>query len=235
MMPKMLASAASLDEACLLSGLGIDILDLKNPLEGALGGLPVDLVLKIVETCPERTISATIGDLPMEGALVGARVKAMAATGVDFVKIGFFGSTGWSGVLSCLKPLAMSGIRLVAVFFADQEGLELSDLRRFREAGFAGVMLDTAEKRQGSLLCCREESWIRAFLTEARSCDLMTGLAGSLGLNDLPVLKTIGADYLGFRGALCSGGRTGDIDPGAVGRVLEVLRAPVAVGSSFVL
>ena len=41
-MPKLLASVANLDEATLALDLGADILDLKNPAEGALGAWPVE-------------------------------------------------------------------------------------------------------------------------------------------------------------------------------------------------
>jgi len=38
----------------------------------------------------ERTISATIGDLPMDPQLIHDQVMALAKTNVDIVKIGFF-------------------------------------------------------------------------------------------------------------------------------------------------
>ena len=61
-------------------------------------------------------------------------------------------------------------------------------------------------------------------MSEAKTLDLMTGLAGSLRLEDLPRLKGLhGVDYLGFRGALCAGGRTGQIQPDAVVRIRQAL------------
>jgi hypothetical protein len=35
---------------------------------------------------------------------------------------------------------------------------------------------------------------------------MISGLAGSLRLADIPLLLPLAADYLGFRGALCEGG-----------------------------
>lgn len=219
---QMLASAASLEEAILLSELAVDILDLKNPLEGALGALSDDLVAKIVEACPFMTISATIGDLPMVGSVIASRVEAMAMAGVVYVKIGFFPSPHWQEVLWSLRPLAAKGVRLVAVFFADHP-LDLGMLSKFREAGLVGVMLDTADKKQGGLLDYRDLPWILEFLETAKSLGFMTGLAGSLRALDIQRLRPLEPDYLGFRGALCFGDRTGLIDPEAVQRIRERL------------
>ena len=90
-MSSMLASVNSLAEAQLVERYKVDIIDLKEPAGGALGALPTAAVKQIVSGLqPSTLISATIGDLPMQPELVTAAVAAMAATGVDYVKIGFF-------------------------------------------------------------------------------------------------------------------------------------------------
>ena len=71
------------------------------------------------------------------------------------------------------------------------------------DAGAYGVMLDTADKAKGSLRTILEDHELAAFTDVARSCGLMTGLAGSLQLTDIPPLLKLEPDYLGFRGALC--------------------------------
>ena len=47
-MTGMLASVATLAEARLVEESGVDIIDLKNPAEGALGALPLAEVVRIV-------------------------------------------------------------------------------------------------------------------------------------------------------------------------------------------
>jgi len=86
----MLASVTSLSEASAIFPLAIDILDLKNPAEGALGALKLEEVRRIVDAFPDQCISATVGDLPMVPEVICRAVDAMAQTGVDFVKVGFF-------------------------------------------------------------------------------------------------------------------------------------------------
>ena len=63
-MTGMLASVTSLAEAKVLLQEGIDILDLKDPNNGALGALDTALIKDIVEVVDGVvTTSATIGDI----------------------------------------------------------------------------------------------------------------------------------------------------------------------------
>jgi len=60
---------------------------------------------------------------------------------------------------------------------------------------------------------------------------LLCGLAGSLCETDIDTLLPLGADYLGFRGALCAGGlRTDGIDAAALARVRGRLREEAVTG-----
>ena len=86
----MLASVTSLEEAELVAAGGADIIDCKDPARGALGALPLAEVAAIRARLPEAVISATIGDLPADPALLVGSARAMAATGVDYVKVGIF-------------------------------------------------------------------------------------------------------------------------------------------------
>ena len=64
-MSQLLASVNSLSEALLVADIGVDIIDLKQPVHGALGALTVTEVGEIVRTLQGRyPISATVGDLP---------------------------------------------------------------------------------------------------------------------------------------------------------------------------
>lgn len=223
-MTALLASVSSLSEATAIIPLSIDILDLKNPARGALGALELHDVQRIVEAFPDQCMSATVGDLPMVPEVIADAVDAMAKTGVDYVKIGFFESDRWQAVLDQLAPVAARGVKLVAVLFGDQT-FSLSALPPFKAAGFHGIMVDTADKTRGGLLHYRDLSWLHEFVDAGRSMGCLTGLAGSLTLGDIPVLKSVGADYLGFRGALCAEHRTGTLDLSCVTQVRAAMAA----------
>jgi (5-formylfuran-3-yl)methyl phosphate synthase len=202
-MTGMLASVNSLSEAKLVLAENVDIIDLKEPALGSLGSLAPALVKQIVADingkCP---ISATIGDLPMQPDLIFNAVKQMAGTGVNYVKIGFFASENKAQVIDILAELAHH-INLIAVLFADTNP-DLSLIDKLKTAGFHGVMLDTQNKKIGSLTGVMAQADIQRFVELVKSRDLICGLAGSLTINDIPILQAYQPDYLGFRGALCN-------------------------------
>lgn len=227
-MTRLLASVADLAELVLAVQGGADILDLKDPAAGALGAWAPERIVEAVALVlgrPARPpLSATVGDLPMEPALVAGRVAATAALGVDYVKIGLYPDGDPEGCVAALAAEARRGTRLVAVFFADLWG-EVALLPRLARDGFAGAMLDTAGKGAGGLLRHKGGDELARFVGEARELGLLTGLAGSLSLEDVPVLRRFDPDYLGFRTALCTGAdRTGALDPAALAAVRAAVR-----------
>ncbi|WP_036300203.1 (5-formylfuran-3-yl)methyl phosphate synthase [Methylomarinum vadi] len=201
-MTGMLASVNSLEEALLINPLDIDIIDLKQPAEGALGALPPEQVHQIVTAIDGcKPVSATVGDLPMLPEILCPAVTSMAATGVDYVKIGFFPGDKWTDSIDALSDFTADHA-LIAVLFADNAP-DLSYLPTLRQAGFSGVMLDTMDKSRGSLSEIMTMADLAQFVNQAKQLDLLCGLAGSLQSGDVPALLALNADYLGFRGGLC--------------------------------
>jgi len=205
-MTKMLASVNSLEEALLVQDYNVDIIDLKQPAEGALGRLPYQEVAEIVDNLSlQSQISATIGDLPMQPDLIYAATLEMATTGVDYIKIGFFPGGDWQGCISILADVVRKGYGLIAVLFADAKP-DFAIIEDLAKVGFRGVMLDTMNKQHGSLRQFLNMDELALFVNEAKQYELLTGLAGSLTANDISELLSLNADYLGFRGALCKQG-----------------------------
>jgi dihydroneopterin aldolase len=209
----MLASVTNGRELDLAIQAGVDIIDLKNPHSGALGALPIESIRSLVARCAGRCpVSATVGDLPAEAQPMIQAIRRTADCGVDYVKVGFFSSQNLDQCLQAIAGLTPSH-NIVAVLFADRQP-PLEQLYWFAEAGFRGVMLDTAGKGGGGLLDHIGLNQLQRFVTEVRALDMLSGLAGSLGLEDIPPLRILLPDYLGFRGALCEGSaRTASIAP----------------------
>jgi len=223
-MSQMLASVNSLEEALIAEKENIDIIDLKQPLQGALGALEITDIQKIVSALNNATIiSATVGDLPMQPELIYKAVNNVANTGVDYIKIGFFPSSDWKPVITKLQSLSQQGLKLIAVLFADQQP-ELTSIPLFSDAGFSGVMLDTMNKSNGSLTQVMPLETIQEFVQLAKKHQLLCGLAGSLREPDITPLAKLDADYLGFRGALCANHeRTSELDSQAMRDIQTVL------------
>ena len=106
-------SVTSLDEAQMALENGADIIDLKDPSAGALGALPVELITSIVSFVNKQKLtSATIGDQPMQPDLLVQHVNAVAKTGVDYIKIGFFESCDYQPCLDALACITHRGCLL---------------------------------------------------------------------------------------------------------------------------
>ncbi|MCF8158508.1 MAG: (5-formylfuran-3-yl)methyl phosphate synthase [Burkholderiaceae bacterium] len=210
---KMLASVTSVEEALIALDAGVDMVDLKNPLAGALGALEYDLVKDIVLAINhDSCVSATIGDLAMEPSLIVEATKAMLETGVDIVKIGFFGQMHHIECLEALMSLAAKN-KLIAVLFADEQP-DFALLPIIAKAGFYGVMLDTANKNGSNLLNHMSQLQLAHFVSKAKSFTLEVGLAGSIQSTHVDVLSQTQPSYLGFRSAICKDEiRTSKIDP----------------------
>ncbi len=221
-MTGMLASVNGLKEAKLILNTTIDIIDLKQPEQGALGALSTEDVSIIVNAVNhQKPVSATVGDLPMQADIVYKAVKAMAETGVDYIKIGFFPGGNWQDTISSLSSISQQGHKLIAVLFADTNP-DINTIESFKQAGFYGVMLDTMNKTNGSLLQVMDITDIKQFVSQAKSAQLLCGLAGSLKQQDITELISLNADYLGFRGALCRKNiRTSELDIDAINSILN--------------
>lgn len=230
--PGLLASVADLHEMGVARAGGADIVDLKQPAFGALGAwsqeaLTAAVLLWNAWGDHRPALSATAGDQPMVPALLLAAAERIASAGVPIVKVGLFASPHAANCVEALAPLA-ARTRLIGVLFAD-EGPDFGLIPALGRAGFAGVMIDTADKKAGPLTEHLDPLTLSQFVIEARRHGLMTGLAGSLRLDDIPALAAAGPDYLGFRGALCTGGRTGALDPAR----LAMARARLGLPTGF--
>jgi (5-formylfuran-3-yl)methyl phosphate synthase len=205
---KLLVSVRSVDEALLAARGGADFIDLKEPRQGALGALPLATIRDCVAALRpfDLPISATIGDRSDD---IAAAVHRLADCGVDLVKVGIEADAASRGVLTML---AGCGRPVVPVLIADR-GLDPALVEFAAGLGFAGLMVDTADKGAGSLFDRVPMPALQHFIDSARATSLLCGLAGALRLEDLPCLLALGPDFAGFRSAVCRGDRSGALDP----------------------
>jgi (5-formylfuran-3-yl)methyl phosphate synthase len=221
-MTRMLASVADAAEASVVLQLGADIIDLKDARQGALGAVSLDSARQAIAAVAGRSeTSAALGDPPYdeEGLLENAR--ALAAMGVDTVKLAVDANT-LDRFGESLSRVARE-VGLVGMMFADEKP-DFALLARLWELGFKGAMLDTRDKTRGRLSAHLEVVQVNEFCTQCRSLNLISGLAGSLEAPDVPRLLLVRPDVLGFRGALCDAGdRRAAIDPAAVVLIRDLI------------
>ena len=219
-MNRMLASVQSVPEAAIALESGVDWVDVKDPLAGALGAAPKSLIVEIARLIDgRRPVSATLGDTWQTTDQIPARAKALAETGVDFVKAGVDVKYLTARSIEYLSRAAEHGPPLIIVCAAESPPT-VDDIQRLATCGIAGIMLDTMEKNGPRLIDLVTTEQLIEFVCAARATHLICGLAGRLKLTDIRTLTPLNPDYLGFRSALCcDGDRRSSLDHDSVRRV----------------
>lgn len=211
---RMLVSVRTVPEALVAAAGGADFIDLKEPRDGALGGLPPATIRAILAALREAgsalAVSATIGDRAMhDRAGIHMAVDTVGACGVDYVKVGIEPEPAAGAVL---QALARCDWPVVPVFIADR-GLDFQLVAHAAALGFPALMVDTADKRSGSLFDALSANDLRRFIACVRDAGALVGLAGALRLAHVPVLKALAPDFAGFRSAVCVADRGSSLDP----------------------
>lgn len=232
---KLLISIQSLDEIPLCLKSGVDIIDVKDPSEGSLGGASPLIVKKAKEMIRERAeLSAAIGDMPNLPNTAALAALGAALSGAEYVKVGLHGVREKEDAIRLLGRVSETlkefdgSVKLVAAGYADAHRIPalpphfIPEVAEMAEADVA--MLDTAVKDGRRLTEILSFESIRSFTEDAHSRGLEVALAGSLKKEDVPVIRDAGADIIGFRGAVCEGGRNGKISERRLLEILEVMR-----------
>ena len=229
-MTAILTSVRNLAEACEAAAAGADLIDLKEPSDGALGAVDLAEIRRIVPVLrarwPNRPISATIGDLPADAHTERRlRVQAVARCGVDYVKAGIAPGLHASAAIDSLCSLDAA---IVPVFLGD-DGIDLALINYAAQRGMAGVMVDTADKTRGSLLAHADVDALAGLVAIAVRHGCLSGIAGSLRLQDAALLQQLAPDFAGFRGALCTGNRQGRFDAAKLVELRRALASSITV------
>jgi (5-formylfuran-3-yl)methyl phosphate synthase len=225
-MTKLLVSVRNASEALTALAAGADLIDVKEPDHGALGAADPATIAAVVSSVAERVpTSAALGELLAAGTL-----PAMLPARLHFAKLGLAGCrhvddwpTHWRAAIASLP----SRIAPVVVAYADYrnanspEPWSLLPLAQGLEC--RGLVLDTFDKQEGKLGDYLSRADLRRWLAAVRSAGMTSVVAGGLGLDDLVEVAQLGPDYVGVRGAACTGGRIGTIDAALIRSLLEAI------------
>ncbi len=224
MRPRLLVSPVDRNEALEAVEGGAHIIDVKNPREGSLGANVPWVIREIMEVVPEdREVSATVGDVPYKPGTVSQAVLGVASIGVDYAKVGLYGvktpEEAVEVMRACSRAVREFGYstRVVAAGYADAHRVGSLDPMKVPEVAAEAecdvAMVDTAVKDGKRLFDFLSEEEVGEFVDLAHEHGLEVALAGSLRREDMPVVKELGADIVGVRGAACEGN---DRDRGSV-------------------
>ncbi len=215
---RLLASVRDAEEARLALAAGADLIDAKDPEAGALGALDPRAVRAIVAAVGGRALTSAVAGEPADADEMERALRLVAACGPDLVKVALP-----PGLDAGAVRRAVAGRPVIAVLFAE-DGPGADALPAIARMGFSGAMIDTRGKTGARLTDLMPPQALARFVDACREHGLMSGLAGSLGVEHIPALAGLGPTYLGFRGGLCAGGdRRAGLDPDRVARAARGL------------
>ncbi|MBA2114914.1 (5-formylfuran-3-yl)methyl phosphate synthase [Bremerella alba] len=211
---QLLVSVRSLEEANLVGGAGVDLIDLKEPHYGSLGATSSEIWQAVVSQWHKRSpVSLALGEL--SGVCSVDKVPQETHS----VKIGLAhcGRTpGWQDKLSAVIEQLPGKVHRVAVHYADAhlaESPSLDDvLNMALQLDCQTFLVDTFDKSAGSVFNHLSTTQLEK-LRERLHCEgRQFALAGSLLAHHLPSVVQIQPDIVAVRGAVCHRERTGEID-----------------------
>ena len=214
---KILISPKNEKEAKEAIAGGANIIDVKNPTEGALGANFPWVIKRIKEITPMHLeVSCTLGEVPnLPGSITLAALGA-ASLGVDYIKVGLYGLKEPEDaifLLTNVKKAAKefnSRIKVVATGYADAK--EIGSINPLfipeivKQSGVDIAMLDTFSKRGKNLFDYLTTIQLKEFVDGSHAVGISVALAGSLRKENLLDVFSLGADIVGLRGAVCTRG-----------------------------
>jgi (5-formylfuran-3-yl)methyl phosphate synthase len=233
---KLLISPMNEQEALEAIAGGADIIDVKNPKEGALGANFPWVIKRIKEITPKPLeVSCTLGEVGNFPGSVSLAAFGAASLGVDYIKVGLYGIKTSEEAVFLLQNVSKAAkgcnpkIKVAAAGYADAEKIgSINPLLIPEIANKAQVdvaMIDTSVKDGTNLFTHLTVEQLKKFVSSAHRLGLEVALAGSLRKQDLSVVYGLGADIAGLRGAACTNSNrvTGEITRELVSELVEVV------------
>ena len=224
---RLLVSVRSAAEVAAAVRGGADIVDAKEPSRGSLGAVTPRVLHEIARAVAGRVpLSIALGDpaAPAEAArAVSTALEAAAPwAGPLYLKLGLARARHLEAAAD-----AGTGARVIVTAYADHTAASAPArevaVRLAAEAGAHGVLLDTWAKDGRTLFDHVSVTALRAWIDRCRAHGLLVALAGSLDHGGVRRAAVLGPDVVGVRGAACSGGRGGRVDPERVRRLRAAL------------
>ena len=234
---KVLISVVHEEEAAEAIAGTADIIDVKNPKEGALGANFPWVLKRIRKITPKKIgVSCTVGDMPNLPGATSLAAAGAATTGVNYIKAGLSELKTKDDAVYLMRNVVRAvrecdpTIKIATVGYADAirtgsiNPLFIPEVAYKAEADFA--MIDTAVKDGSSLFTFLTANTLKRFIAKSRDRGLKVALAGSLKKEDLPAIYALGADVVGLRSVACTGGDRvkGRITRRNVEELVEIVR-----------
>jgi uncharacterized protein (UPF0264 family) len=230
---KLLVSVVSAAEARDALAGGADIIDVKDPDEGALGAPSPRVLSDVLRTVGTAApVSVALGDLPALPHTAALAACGAALCGAGYVKVGLRAVHTLDGavaMMSAVLDAVGDRVGVIAAAYADAAALGPPGFAPARlpvlveRTGIAGALVDTYVKDGRGLYVWLSESELAGLIARTRDAGGTFAVAGQLRLGDL---CRVDADVVGVRSAVCRGGdRTGELEASLVAAAVAEVRA----------
>ncbi len=229
---KLLVSVVSAEEARRAVVGGADIVDVKDPGEGALGAPAPSVLADVVRAVGGAVpVSVALGDLPDLPHTAALAARGGALCGASYVKVGLRGVRELDravAVMSAVADAVGPDTAVIAAAYADAEALDPPALAPawlpalVERTAIAGALVDTFVKDGRGLYAWLSEAELGDLIDRTHGAGGLFAVAGQLRRGEL---RRVDADIVGVRSAVCRGGdRTAHLEQGLVAAGLAELR-----------
>jgi (5-formylfuran-3-yl)methyl phosphate synthase len=235
---RLLVSVVSAAEAQRALAGGADIIDVKDPREGALGAPAPRVLSEVVAAVGGAApVSVALGDVPALPHTAALAARGAVACGARFVKVGLRGVADMDGaarLMSAVLEAVGPGVAVIAAAYADAGALDPPALAPgwlpavVEWTGIAGALVDTFVKDGRGLYGWLSEAAVADLVARTRRAGGTFAVAGQLRPSEL---RRVDADVVGVRSAVCHGGRSGDLDTDLVAAAVAALQGFGAEGA----
>lgn len=216
---KLLVSVRNLEEAMVADKIGVDVLDFKEPINGALGRVDAATLANILNNDAWQSSSrmtslscalGELGDLAPHEIIEYLQI-ADPNRQLKYVKVGLAGANelaDWRASWLALRNGLPPDVELVAVAYADPQNCSSPPIDQILELAFtencSTILIDTFSKSGVDITSHCSMNKLQEYCGSATLEGAGLCLAGSVNINILSQLMQLKPSYIGIRGAACS-------------------------------
>lgn len=231
---RLLVSVVSAEEARRALASGADVVDVKDPSEGALGAPAPGVLSEVVRVVGgSAPISVALGDLPDLPHTAALAARGAVLSGADYVKVGLRGVRELDRAVAMMRAVEDAvgpEVGVIAATYADAGALDPPALAPswlpsvVERTGIAGALVDTFVKDGRGLYGWLSETELADLVARTRATGGTFALAGQLRLGEL---RRVDADVVGVRSAVCrNGDRAAGLEAELVAAAVAEVRSP---------